>query len=578
MRRCLSFVMAVLVSAFLVTNSYAAQDQSFTKINSAGMFEDVYDYFKYSPAYLPSFQKTTLWTQLSNLFNTNDELFDLYTNNGYFLLGGQTDLMGLGRIGAMVDWDSDIIPQTVTDKNGNPSLGTPGHASSTVVSYLDTGSPGDSIIDTKVVSTAEIEMYDNIMHKNIYAGYGIGNFMGFDIGASIRADLNGYSSSYNPGISIIDPPSLKETYESRATSLLSGVDTSLETFERSGKLDYGSARYDLTFGARSKGLVPDLDLIVNVGGILESVGNDYEYLYERTVDTDLSNPTTKFYEKEFESGIEPYYGYYPGTGLGGLLQVRGDYQLTANILIIGEAMFDIVGRGVSDAKQERESIDRDITQPGANVYTDETVNTTIDSYEGSVNAMGLGLGVRALYQGAGWRLGMGLRASTRSSTSEITTESETNNVITDAGRPLPVNNYVQTTSSALTSITKTRSVSDRIELPVGLQIDILDNLPIYFGSSHVVTFNENTSSYEVTDRSLSTTTIVYGDGSASTSTSEVNNADDATNDSSLSSNHNTYFYYGLTWWPKENIQIDLKNVFDSAYPWRDLDLSVTMHF
>jgi len=577
-RRLLSIAMVLLVSAFLVSNSYAAQDRSFTNINSAGMFEDVYDFFKLSPAYLSSFEKTTLWTQLSNLYDTGDDLFD-DTGNSYLLLGGQTDLMGLGRIGVMVDWYSQITPKSVQDANGFPSPSSTGHASSTKIDYLDTNS--DSIIDNKIVSTAEIEKYDNFMNKEIYAAYGMGGFMGFDVGVSIRADLSGYSPSWNDWNGDV---SLNEKYESRTTNLLSNTDTSLTTYERSGKLEYGESTYELAVGARSKKLISNLDLVANLGFILNPVSNDYEYTYEQTIDADLSNPDTKIYNKTSEIGIEPdatdpateEESYYPGTGMGGLAEVRGDYQLTSNIVVIGEAAFGYVGRGVTDEEQKRESIDRKVTMPGLDIYTDETANSTTDTYEGDVTDMAAGVSLRAIYQGEGWRLGMGLRAGTNSTVSEITTTSETNNVVTVAGRATPSANSVATTTSSLTSITKSRSVYNAIEIPVGLQIDILKNLPIYFGSSHVVYFRESTSSYEVTSRSLPTTTTVLGDGTTSTTTNDVS-AIEASNDSDLTSNHYTDFHYGLTWWPKENIQIDMKNVYRLDY-WRDFELSFTLHF
>jgi len=214
---------------------------------------------------------------------------------------------------------------------------------------------------------------------------------------------------------------------------------------------------------------------------------------------------------------------------------------------------------------------------GLDTYTDETIASATDTYEGDVTDMNLGVQLRAIYQGEGWRLGMGLRGSSDSSISEITTKTENNDVVTVAGRPVAANNYVDTTTSSLTSVVTNRSVSEIIEIPVGLQIDILKNLPIYFGAAHRVTFTESTTSYEVTERSLASTTRVRGDGSSSTTATQLIDSQEAYNDSGLTSVHNTYYYYGLTWWPKENIQIDIKNIYRWDY-WRDYELSFTLHF
>ncbi len=559
--------MALLAGCFLATASHAAQDRSFTNINSAGMFEDVYDLFKYSPAYLPSFQKAALWTQLSNLFNTSDDLMD-GSGTSYLVFGGQMNLMDLGRAGMLLDWDSDSTPQGVTDNN---SQSDSGFVSSTEVDYLDTNS--DGIIDVRAERIADIEKIYNYLGNDIYLVYGIGDFMGLDAGASFRAFWRSYNSTYNPWNSSL---SLNENYEEHTYDLTTNTETSRDGYTRTGNLDYGYARYDLTVGGRSQTLLSGFDLVANLGFILNPHGNDYEYIYERNMDSDLST-TGELYEKYSETGIEPDSGYYPGTGLGGLIDLRSDYQWNKQVKIIGEASYEIISCGITDAKQEREDIYRNTYMSGLDLYTDEIVDTESDTYEGSVTDSLLDLRVRGIYQGEGWRLGMGIKASSDTSTTECTTTTTYSNINTTSGRPVAVNNSTVTTVSSEKSDYTYRSNVDTLSFPVGLQIDILKNMPIYFGAEHRITITEDSNSNEVTERTQETTTTVSGDGTSTSTITDISNAIDARADSTVTTNHATYYYYGLTWWPMENIQIDMKNVYRLDY-WRDFELSFTFHF
>ena len=97
MRKIFTWLTMVILSGTITTACFAHQDNSFTFTSTAGMFEDVYDLFKASPAYLPSFERSTLWGQLSNLQNQNDLMFMDPTwtsvSNNYYLLVGQLNIL-----------------------------------------------------------------------------------------------------------------------------------------------------------------------------------------------------------------------------------------------------------------------------------------------------------------------------------------------------------------------------------------------------------------------------------------------------------------------------------------------------
>jgi len=572
-KRLLVIIPVLVLFVFITSASFAHQDFSFTYMSTAGMFEDVYDFFKYSPAYLPSMQRNTLWSQLSNLYNANDRVF-AYSGTGYFLLGGQMD-MGLGRGGGMIDWYSRSSAQYVTDYNGNSDYG---FQESTEYDYLDQDS--DGVYDYRRESYARIEKNNHRYFNDVYLAFGMGGIAGFDLGAAIRADWSSYQPTWNDWNSDV---SLNELVKERQYDLLTNTELERYDYTRTGSLNYGASTWRAILGARSQGLVPGLDLIANAGAILSLATNDYEYTFE---ETRITNPgsslSSEIYSKSTQKGIEPNANesgtyFFPGSGIGFLVNLRGDYKLSNDLVIIGEAGFSLAPRVVSDAKLETQNIDRNTTPNGSLTQVDENTSNDNYTYEGNVTTTSANLGLRAQYTAKGWKLGMGVRASTTNNTSDITTKNTYNyqGRITGSG-----STSVDCTSIATSGYEKQKvdiTITDVLEFPVGLVINILDNLPIRFGASHMITITSDYNKEEYNSRTPYTMTTTYDNGVVTQTTADYINQSGQDNNSTVSADHSTSFYYGLTWWPFENLQIDVANFYWITYL-ADYRLSITFHF
>ncbi len=575
MKRLFTWLAMVILSGTLTAACFAHQDNSFTFTSTAGMFDDVYDFFKSSPAYLPGFEKSTLWGQLSNLQNSNDLLFGKPmmgpVSNNYYLLGGQFNVMGMGRGGGMVDWFGESDPQWVNDYNGN---GANGLAESTEVDSRDLDA--DGIYDFRGETYGRIEKIDHRYNTDIYAAFGMGGLFGMDMGAGVRADWDSHQPSYNPytsanpftfGTHSFDEEARERQYD------LTNNNAELYRWDRTGtgSLNYGTATWRLILAGRSKDLMPNLDLVVNAGPVLRIATNKYEYDFTQDQDSAPADPATGNNKKFTESGIEAGTGVYPGSGIGFLANAIADYTLSQNLLLTAAMGYTLIPYSISDAKLERTTWELNRA-----LQTDEQTIGANYTYEGDVGSSLAEVKLRAQYTAQGWKLGMGINASTESDTREVTTKYDYTETDVDSNTGDPSTDYTETITEGRESITKSTDITDTLELPVGLVLNVVDKLPIRLGAKHIIQRVSNSDTYEVTARTPRTTHTLYGDGVVTHSITDVSEYSHRT-DSSLTVTHQTLFYYGLTWWPFEDLQIDIANCAYTAWL-HEYNVSITFHF
>ncbi len=577
MRRLFTWLTMVILSGTLTAACFAHQDNSFTFTSTAGMFEDVYDLFKASPAYLPSFERSTLWGQLSNLQNQNDLMFMDPTwtsvSNNYYLLGGQLNILGLGRGGGMVDWFGASVPQAVTDYNGNTASG---RAESTEVASRDLDS--DGIYDFREEIYGKIEKIDHNYSTDIYVAFGMGGLFGMDLGAGVRADWDSHQPSYNPCdtanpfFSSLTNHSFNEEAWERQYDLTNN-NAELYRWDRmgTGSLNYGTATWRLILAGRSKSLMPNLDLVVNAGPVLRIATNEYEYEYTEDQDSAPSDPATGNNKSFTESGMEAGTDVYPGSGIGFLANARADYTLAENLLLTAQLGYTLIPYSISDAKLERNTWELNRA-----MQRDEQTTGENYTYEGDVGYSLAEVKLRAQYTAQGWKLGMGINASTSSDTREVTTKYEYSKTDIDSNTGDPSTDYTQTITDGRESITKSTDITDTLELPVGLVLNIVNKLPIRFGAKHIIKRKSETDTYEVTSRTPRTTHTVYGDGVVDNTVADISEYSHWTG-SSLTVTHQNVFYYGLTWWPFEDLQIDVANFAYTAFLY-EYNVSITFHF
>jgi hypothetical protein len=537
--------------------AWAEQRNSFTYTSTAGMFEDTYDYFEFSPAYLPSFQKNVFWGQLSNFVSNNEQQINNLTNNNTsFLIGGQADALGYGRAGAMFDWTGATTAQPVQNFNGySPSNG--GLAEDTRADYKDTN--GDGIIDYRSESYSHVKREQDTSANNLYLAYGLGGLFGLDLGAALRGFWQNWSPTYEPSVTGYGNPgySFDEVTRVRQYDLASG--NTLYSFDRtgSGSMNYGNNRWCLLLGARAKGWVPNLDLVANLGPILTSNYNNLSAQLTDFTDYTPGAAVDSYYATTVrDTGMDPSV-VNPGTGLGVQADVRGDYALTPGVILTG--LIDFYSAPTTLPGDAQFQTDQSIHQQqsvGSNLVQTDTHNIYHIDYSGNTFDNSFGTKLRAQFIAKSLKVGLGVNYSNADRGQDIKDSGWSNNRTQVSGTGDPAQDYTKTLSGVYVTKVKTELATTTLEFPLGVVLELIDTLPIRFGAKHTVAYAATTNSLEVTEWTPYTTHTVYTNGVTSDMVRSYANAQPGYSNSSYTITHTTTYYYGASWWPLSYLQID----------------------
>jgi len=407
-KKLLILGMVFSLSALLVPAAVSAhQDNSFTYTATSGMFEDMYDFFKYSPAYLPSFEKNSFWSQLSNLESQNDRLFN-DSGTDYYLIGGQHDLMGFGRAGVMFDWYGYAEPEYLTDFAGYSGYG---FVEDSWREYRDNDSNG--VYDHLRELYGHGEEYYRFNSNDVYVAYGMGDIAGLALGAAVRGIWESSDPSYywnNPYDS--NRGSFDWVGWEVETDLLTGQRTHTVNEDGTGSWSYGESQWQLILGARAEdlmGMMPDLDVVLNVYPILASAGNDLEWNFTRSEDFSPAIPNSNTDVWSYSvTGFDYSSGPYPASGFGVGANLRVDYPLDPGVLMTGWINFETLGLTSQDANQKQVFNETERYPNG--IYTQvDTTNQEINRiYDGKGSQNLVGAKVRFQFPANGWRLGVGI--------------------------------------------------------------------------------------------------------------------------------------------------------------------------
>ncbi|MBN1595878.1 hypothetical protein JW933_08135 [candidate division FCPU426 bacterium] len=582
MKKLVAIVAAVLVSNSIVSSAVAHQDQSFLYSATSSIFEENYDLFTFSPAYLPSFEKNAFWGQLSNLYNQSDYLVD-NSATSYYLLGGHMDVMGMGRAGLMGDWYSSSSPQST--RTWNSSTTYSGFGERSYIEYRDRDD--DEIIDNKVETYGRQEKTSHSLNNDIYAAYGMGNMGGFDVGIGVRGRWASYNPSYN------NYTLLGSTYGGfdeygwqRETDLI--TNQLIYTYERectTGSWSYGNSDLRVILGGRSQGLMPNLDLVVNVEPVLIGRGNEYEWEFYTQYDDAPGDPNLiSDYRVDYsEKGMEEVVGsaYYPANGFGVAGDVRLDFKTSftggeqLNNRLIADIGVETTSRTLDTGKAKKESIthsvDRDTiwntTLLVENLDVTDTNDVTNLAYEGTVGYLKLNAKLRALWANEGWDFGLGIGFESTTTDTETTLNWDNRTTIRqDYYNTVNTDDYTEVRTESYKQKTTSKSVSNAITLPVALQLNFLKNFSVQVSASHTISLAQSDSSSEFQERALYTSVTTYDDGRQETDvTADSGNLPEADSFSSYSVYHATQFAYGVTWWPFEQVRVDFTSLAYLTY-------------
>ncbi len=585
MKKLLSGVLAMTMLLSMSGLASATKDTSFTSDSTAGIFEDNYDFFKYSPAYLPSLQRNTLWAQLSNHVTGGDEQVNGNPGTSSYLLGTQVSAMGVGRAGFIFDWyGSDSFETAYNGYAGGESQSGNGFIESALVNYRDSNT--DGIYDAKTEKYGREKRTYSYNDTDVYVAYGLGDLGGLDFGAALRVQGSGTKYTYNPGYlgvnalvaqyaGLLIGPSFDQSLRWTETNLITGAKTFEFTQGTTGSLERSSMDTKVTLAARAAKMISNLDAVVNLTPIFRSRTNKYTYQLDQNINYNPNAVADKVSQYK-ENGIENGLGY-PGSGVGVGIGLRGDYTMSSNFVLIGEGGFQMVPSTIADAKQDRTTMVRTRTPNGTLLQVDQTDVADNDKFEGKTDDSSYSLGVRGQYQVAkNTKFGMGIKFTGTSTISKVKTTNTYSSTRTVSGTGSTATDYTAVTTGGYTSEANTRSIYNNIELPVGLVINLMENLPIRFGAMHTITTHEYSNDTQVTARQPQITQTNYANGSSAQTAATQNNFDEV-NSGYLQTYHNNALYHGATWWPTKDVQVDMTAIYDLV-KFGDYRLSISVYF
>lgn len=571
MKKLLALSAAVLLSGFISSSALASVDQSFLNAASVGIFEEMYDLFKYSPAYLPTFQKNAFWGQLSNLHDRNDQLVN-NSSTDWYLLGGTADVMDIGRAGLMLDWWASTAGQTT--RTWNVATTSSGLAEYTNVEYRDLDS--DNIVDYRRETYGRSEETNNQSRSDIYAAFGMGNFMGLEVGAAIRGDWNSFAPTWDNYIDNTSHPTYHGNYDGSFDWIASETQTNLITnqqiftsnAEGTGTLDYGVNSWALILAGRMPGIMPNMDLTANLKGIMATQSNKLEWEYAEGWDNSPADPNLySDYSRTYkETGIENGYAdYLPGTGIGVGVDARLDWVIQPGINFTGWLGFGTVGIPIKagDAKKDStaDTTWRNTVGNGVEnvLITDAANSKTARTWEGSDSGTTILARARVVFPTEGFDFGVG--ASFCSEQTKIDTTSVTD--VTFSGRHVeyetiadPSTDYTLVGSSGYKTDSVTDLIINTIDLPVAFNFKFLKNFHVQVGVNHKITMKSETTNTTNYDRRLATT-VRTTDAGVVTSTVPANTTNTEMSQTSVYNvTHDNQFSYGVTWWPYEQVRVD----------------------
>lgn len=581
-----ALVLATLIaSGLLATSAWAHQDNSFTYRATAGMFEDMYDYFKYSPAYLATFKKNAFWGQLSNLQSTGDHLFEPYTYDSTYMIGGQYDT-GFGRAGLMIDWYSGVYPQWNDFYNeGGTHLG---FGEGDLVEYSDRD--GDGNWDMRQHSYGRSDETSKYSENDIYLAYSLGAFDIFQLGVGVRGDVWSYDPTYYTGhiSGYNDFASGKNSFDylgqERWTDLITGQEVYRRDDTVSGSNSAGYADWRPILAARTDALVQNLSLLLNLSPILRFQSNKVEYNYMMT---ETSAPAIPGFADDrsvtvTESGAS-WYDPLPSTAFGVAADLRADYQLTPGVLLTGWGGFETHAWAAKDAKRDAETTRWINTytwdDPEYIRYTQRDTTTYNYLYDQKGGGTEASLKLRFQFPAKGWRLGLGIGGSFYNNNLESTeTVAEREVTRYDYYNGDPGYSYTETSVTGDKTLYKYDYTSNSIELPIGLIIDLLPNLNLQMGARHTIVFYAENGSQKELERTVPVTTRIYDNGYIDEgSTPNDLNTWVAESYSASGQSHSNELMYGLTWWPYEQVQIDA-TAFYNLVELQNYRVSVSLYF
>jgi hypothetical protein len=547
----------LVIAGLLITFALALSPMgSFRYQSTANLFEDDYDLL-FDPARIPLISGSRVYTNLSNFISNQEEQFGSRTEN-FLLIGGSTDLIGTIYPGVVLDKYCSKVPLP-TGLFGRTIYDTlSGDAKTVETEWQDLDNNGS--YDHRVTMVDERKAWNESKDIDYYIGLG---FKASDLRLGVSffntTTCNTFTNPYNNWI-----------YDRRDSSLISGALTYQvnDTFTGPDKYKTDAKRFAIS------GWYDLEKLSFGIMAGFTPISRDSEYIHTGSTFENRSpaNPSILDYYKTtmLDSFRKPYTGTFIPIGLTVFAYPKENIEsrFYLNFFTHQEKIGDdatgfehntmdstgLPGRALLDDMNSHE-YQGDLTGKGINFRTNQLFKVT-DRFD-----LGFGLEFGAWdWQDSTVDMSSSLRVY------------EYNNGDTIAG----TEDYRVTTRSSQEWVKKVSGTAKTFAIPVGFDFRLVQSLSLRLGAIHSMSWTDVTTTGLLSAFVPTHTRTEYGDSTFSEVVGPESELQ-ATSETVTTTEHNTYFTYGVGFNPIKNLQIDIMG-FRNLTNLSNWKLSVTFKF
>ena len=548
MKARIGFLLVTLVFAAAV--GFAAEGlpwwsspwtESFRSASTASLLEDDLD-IMLDPARMPSLEGYRLYTQLSNIFDKNEEVFNHNLGNkNYYMLGGCGNLMGYGKLGLIYDrnmYRTNDTSRTNTSTITYSAAQIP--VSRSVTDYTDYG--GEQRQDT-------------------HWWFGFGREFGFGKLGAVIYHQNSYEK--------VQPFSTEnQKVETQVNDLINGRMESMSTTENTRTNNI----HDNTWGGALsfwRGLMDKLDVGLAVG-LNAHTANEYDTIIHTY---DYSNPAATFGHVTAQRNETRDLIPHDHVGAEIDARVAAVWKWSENVNTRTDLTFSTLSGSRDDGAVA-------ITYDSTESYTiptgtwsyvrTEATNAPVHQ-EDSYTSVGLFSKTTAKFgEKVELAMGLGLSSHKRDYLTSYTGPFNRRNAFNDGDPALWTDYYEYYDATEDYSLTYTESQTN-VYAPVGLQFKITDNFVFRLGAYHTFSYRDTT--WNETDLQSNVRVMIVNPNTNDTTQGVAYNPFTNTNAELEQGRHawnETYYTYGAGWTISENLQLDFMGfaALDDMHNWK----------
>ena len=544
-----------LTLAIMISLSFGMVGQSFRLQSTAGLFGDDYDLL-FDPGRILEIQGSRLWTNLSNLVTSNENQFN--TGVPFILIGGVTKI---GKINPALVYDRSnrkIAQATgIDDVHGNEIFGD---AVVTTIDWNDNDNNGT--YDERIITTQTASAFFNEQDNDIYVA-AASKFNNIRLGLGFL---------HNEHKEIVTDPDNNSTFANTSEDLTGPAP--ITVFEKNASMSGDEIFSDGENNIRFSGWLDQekVSFGLNASFGMISATSKALILGDTAIHTNPADPTV------FQTTINVLDSTdRPWSGTNIDVTLKAFYNYNENIQ--GRFYLGVFTGSYSFGSGAMEYYHKDQFDSYA-TFTWDTTNTWTQP-SGNWNEKGISLGTHHLFTvSEKLKFGIGLLFRTASyydSTAELDTSVAIRRFDDNDGNSFDPNDFVRTTWSSETWMTRVTGKTHTLTIPVGLEFYLAQPLVFRLGAEHEYTLDDRTTIENQIQYEPQRIRTVDGTGSVNEVVIDPGPAPIGSEVSQYDKIPMTNYFYGIGWNVTNNLQIDLMNFSNltNLVNWR---LSATLKF